>query len=430
MEFYEFLAAYSMHREISELGYHIYYTTQLRDLSRKLCVQTLLNDKVSIGEYYRQAADIIGLSNLIKYERLWEKARSFEYYLSRNGDINHILTCVEHQIISDHPNCRPETRNIVFAEELNREVVEYDVMDFTLQNRCDRDSWDWRYDYIKRAMFVDDLTDVEYISAVSHINDIVEMEGADGLNFDLYFVIWNIMQYGEVPKMLQSLSKRTLSKIIELCNPHDIYKYYINQLNDIPVDNIPGWLMVIVDDNYTLKNDYTGFFHYYNPSSETYNRAISREIRLQQSTWLRVNYGFTVSDDAADTLRRLYDAVGHRAYVSMFIYYEYATEYLGYGQIYVDAIHKLCQNDTFRTHIDAVFMEELSFHERISSYFDREYCYDYDCAIFCKDTRPMLDVLYTPDNTRLIYDCLHEMDMDNAIPVLLPQCCWMMYEQA
>ena len=188
--------------------------------------------------------------------------------------------------------------------------------------------------------------------------------------------------------------------------------------------------MVIVDDNYTLKNDYTGFFYYYFPSDHRYSRAISWEIRLHRSTMHRVNYGFTSSDDAADTLRQLYDAVGHRAYVSMLIHYEYATEYLGYGQIFVDAIHKLCHNDTFINQIDAVFMEEFTCLEQVSSLFDREYYYDYDCAIFCKDTRPRLDVLYTPDNTQLIYDCLREMDMDDAIPVLLPQCCWMIHEQA
>ena len=215
MEFYEFLAAYSMHREISEIGYHIYYTTQLRDLSRKLCVHLLLGEQISMSEYYRQAVEMIGMSNLTKYEHLWEKAGSYEHYKSRNGDIHHVVMCAAEEIPRVNQNYGPGTKANIVSKVLNREVVEFDIVDFTLNNQCKRDSWDWRYNYIKHDMLlIDDLSDDDYEKAVSEINDEVIMEGGDDINYELYFRIKDIIHYDDVLKLLQSLNKQYLTKLI------------------------------------------------------------------------------------------------------------------------------------------------------------------------------------------------------------------------
>lgn len=441
MDLYELLAAGDIQVSLHILGQSIYGTPKLCDLSRQLCVSLHTNGRLWPSEYYSKAADLIGISNLIAYERLWElddKYRRYDdkhYSYRKKGNITaeQYLKVLHSSFLK--PNHLPSTQTpdclvaslMTIDPDARAALMTLSSLLDLLQNDSGCYMWDEKY----KALREDDEYTIEKLHDVDDdvydpYNNIVGISG----------VAANIALYTELPKLIECLKIPYIHQLMNFAKDVKNYRKsaIIPEWLDLSVEPItsliPEWLMVIVKPEYSPKYEYSECLAFYRDIMTNFHMYSNPQLYAMYLT-IKLS-GFCYTDSASDCtmLRALHKAVGHQTYVRMFYYYEYAiADNITIGKEYVNYMRMLVDNDRFKSSVGSELLSLMDYKsQQLARYIDTD-TYGYACAAFYHDDRLLFDAYYTKDNIKLIIECLDEMGIGEAVPVLLPLCCRRMYKR-
>ncbi len=424
MDFYEFLAADSLDLLLNTVGYHINYSTALRDISREYCVTVLKAGDIEPNEqrdYYAKIANAIGLPALVKYERIWKKIHGYEDEISRYSLYNGARTpdWLLFRLVEYIIHERQKTNALspkISVDVLGRMVRITDYLHMIAAfNKGD--SWDTKYyNIMDKKIFGED-----YESDLNNIdnNDDFDVNTESSI---IYGCIEALVMYDRVHELISCLTKQDIKDIYE-CSNSEILDSYATSLKG--KDLIPEYLMVIINDNHTPCYSYSHHFEFFRDlisevTGDDELRAISSILRT-------CSYTFGSEADR-QSMNELYNAVGHHMYVRMFHFYNrviFGNEQA--ARVYLQALWHLYNNDTYMSAIDEYFRNVIKNLYRYSPR-QTEVQHKYEDIVFYRNARCILDDYYTPANVETTINCLKNMGLEDAVTVFLPQCCINMFE--